>query len=157
VSVVSSFRPRKSVSESPAPSIAGPLVDDRDEVSVARIEAAREHIPESGQFPVVLVCGNKAKRVELDLYADGEIFFETLQGYYRKMLRNSSLELDRKVYQVIFSNCRDHLDIDGNSFEIGLMEDQMASGWQSAVRWVRDTREKAPEDDIYAILEQEGG
>jgi hypothetical protein len=138
---------RKSARGSPAHSAAGSLASER-------LDAAREHIPESGYYPVILVWEKKQKKVKLDLNAEGDTFFEALQGHNRKLRKDSSLHLDREVDKVTFST---HLDVDsGETYEVDLMEKDMGSNWRSAAGWIRKMKSSlASDEDLFAIMEQD--
>jgi hypothetical protein len=96
--------------------------------------------------------------VDLDSNASGEIFFETLQGEVRKLLKKAAFELDRTVDQVVFATVAVPGEEDAR-IEIPLTEAKMARAWRKAVAWIEGVRGMGlgPDGAIYAILERDNG
>ncbi|KAF1813839.1 hypothetical protein P152DRAFT_448235 [Eremomyces bilateralis CBS 781.70] len=136
-------------------SAAGSAVADRSNASGIS-PSARQHFPASGQFYVILVFGNAEQLVQLDMNGTGEIFFNTLQGLVRNLRRDAALDLDRNVDRVVFATCRDLSD-DDVCCHTDLAEERIAVTWRHTVRWIRGIQETRSPEDIYAIIERNGG
>lgn len=95
--------------------------------------------------------------IQLDLNATGEDFFNALRGHVRILRRNTALDLDRNVDRVVFATLRDPSD-DDDYCPVDLVEERMTQTWKHAIKWIRRIQESlGSDDDIYAIIERNGG
>jgi hypothetical protein len=96
----------------------------------------------TSEFKVTILSERNEMVMKLELYASGEIFFESLKPVMKKMRR----ELDRSVDFVRFSP---HKDVIENCCWVNLKEDQVADEWENAVDWFNCLKAHTK---VYAVI-----
>ena len=76
--------------------------------------------------------------VNIDLHANGETFFNTIQATFRKRKKT----LDRSVHSILFKIEKASPDTDGCSLSFD--EANLSMDWDSTLEWMNENRREKP-------------